>query len=120
MGFLGLSEIMVILLITLIVVGPEKLPELAQKLGRLVWQLKHSAEELRKELSLPSKDEIRTIEQEILEIKNSTNLITNPAKSLLDQSELTPNLNEQNFKTCEELSEETNVSKENPRDSEKK
>ncbi len=53
---LGFSEILVILCIALVVVGPDKLPELAQKLGRMIWQVRHTSEEFRKEIGLSELD----------------------------------------------------------------
>ena len=50
---LGFSELLVILAVALIFIGPDKLPELAQKLGRFIWQVKHTSEELRREIALP-------------------------------------------------------------------
>lgn len=70
---LGLSEIIVILVVALIFIGPDKLPEVAQKLGKLVWQVKHSAEELRKELTLPDYDEFKKeniLKKEFDDLKN--------------------------------------------------
>lgn len=68
---LGISEIILILVVAIVFVGPEKLPELAQKIGRLVWQVKHSAEELRKEIALPKLDsDFNPIKDEIEELKN--------------------------------------------------
>jgi len=69
---LGISEIAVILAVALIFIGPDKLPEVAQKLGRLVWQVKHSAEELRKEITLPgyNPDSQDILKKEIEDLKN--------------------------------------------------
>ena len=51
---LGFSEILVILIVTIVFVGPDHLPGIAQKLGRIFWQVKHSAEEFKKEIAIPS------------------------------------------------------------------
>ncbi len=78
---LGLSEIAVILVIALIFIGPDKLPEVAQKLGKLVWQVKHSAEELRKELTLPDYDEFKKeniLKKEMDDLKNIKDSILKP------------------------------------------
>jgi len=69
---LGFSEILVILALALIVVGPDKLPELAQKLGRIIWQLKHTAEEFRKEIALPPLDLDNPLKREIDDLKKLT------------------------------------------------
>ncbi|PIE00951.1 MAG: twin-arginine translocase subunit TatB [Acidobacteria bacterium] len=48
---IGLPELLVILAVALIVVGPDKLPELAKNLVRILAQLKQGAEELKTELN---------------------------------------------------------------------
>ncbi len=48
---IGLPELLVILAVALIVVGPDKLPELAKNLARTLAQLKQGAEELKTELN---------------------------------------------------------------------
>lgn len=75
---LGFSEILVIAAVALIFIGPDKLPEVAQKLGRIIWQIKNSSEELRKELTIPGyseskekiKSELNELKTEILEEDN--------------------------------------------------
>ncbi len=44
---IGPMEIIVILIVTLIVVGPEKMPELARALARLMRDLRHAMNEVR-------------------------------------------------------------------------
>lgn len=43
---IGLPEVLVILIITLIVVGPERLPELAAQIGKVVRQIRQYAAEV--------------------------------------------------------------------------
>ncbi len=47
---IGLPELLLILAVALIVVGPDKLPELAKNLAKTLAQLKQGAEELKTEL----------------------------------------------------------------------
>ena len=47
------------MVVILVVVGPDKLPEAARTVGRTVWQMKHLLEELRREASLPSLEDIK-------------------------------------------------------------
>ncbi len=52
---IGLPELLVILAVALIVVGPDKLPDLAKNLARTLAQLKQGAEELKTELTEAAK-----------------------------------------------------------------
>ena len=51
---LGFVEILVILAVVLIVVGPDKLPEFSRTLGRTMWQLRRTADEFKREVNLSS------------------------------------------------------------------
>ena len=55
----GPLELLIILAIALIVVGPEKLPELARSIGRAIGQLRQVQEEVRDAVSLGLDDEVR-------------------------------------------------------------
>ena len=44
---LGMQELLVILVIALIVVGPKRLPDLAKSLGRALAEFKRTADEFR-------------------------------------------------------------------------
>jgi sec-independent protein translocase protein TatA len=48
---LGMQELLIILVIALIVVGPQKLPELAKSLGRGFAEFKRTADEFRGSLT---------------------------------------------------------------------
>ena len=56
---LSISEIFVIAVVVLLVVGPERLPEFMQVLGRNIWKIKHATEELKSNLNIPSLDSIK-------------------------------------------------------------
>ncbi|MCI4397976.1 MAG: twin-arginine translocase TatA/TatE family subunit [Acidobacteria bacterium] len=60
MGSVGTPEILLILLIALLVFGPQKLPELGKSLGRAVREFKKASSELQE-----------TLEREVDEIKRS-------------------------------------------------
>ena len=51
---LGMPEILLILAIALIVIGPKKLPELAKTLGRAMGEFKRSAQELKRSIDVES------------------------------------------------------------------
>jgi|UniRef100_A0A7V4JR45 sec-independent protein translocase protein TatB len=84
---IGFSEAVIIFLIALIVLGPEKLPEIGKFLGKLSLELKKSMEDIKRELEIEEvekevKEEIKEVKKEIEEIKEaSTQIIENPLKS---------------------------------------
>jgi Tat protein translocase TatB subunit len=49
---LGLSELLIILAVALIVLGPKKLPEVARSLGRGLAQFRRASEDLRRSILL--------------------------------------------------------------------
>ena len=53
---LGFTEIIVVLVIALLVLGPKHLPEAARTLGRTVGMLRRTLDELKHEVSLPPLD----------------------------------------------------------------
>lgn len=56
---IGMPELMVILAVALIVLGPRKLPEIARALGKGISEFKRATSDL--------KDEIRKVEEEVEE-----------------------------------------------------
>ena len=53
---LGFGEILVILVIVLLVFGPEKLPDIARTLGKTLAELRRSVDDIKHELTMPSID----------------------------------------------------------------
>lgn len=64
---LGFAEILVILVVVLLVFGPERMPEIARTLGRASWQLRKAANEFRSEMEGPLQLE-REMKQELREL----------------------------------------------------
>ncbi len=56
---IGLPELIVILALALIVLGPEKLPQVARQAARFINELKKASDEFKKELELDKLDDIR-------------------------------------------------------------
>ncbi len=71
---IGFPELVVIFVVALIVVGPERLPEMARHLARLVVEFRKATEELKKELALDEVDEARN---ELEELREKVNLPLN-------------------------------------------
>ena len=64
MGSLGIQEILLILVVALLVIGPEKLPDLAKALGRAFAEFKRATEDLKKDLNVESMlkvDEVKRV-----------------------------------------------------------
>ncbi len=49
---IGITEILIILVIALIVLGPQKLPDIARALGRAVGEFKRATEEINSTLNV--------------------------------------------------------------------
>jgi sec-independent protein translocase protein TatB len=60
---IGFSEALIIFFVALVVLGPERLPEVGRFLGKLSLEFKKAIDELRKEL------EIEELEKEVEETK---------------------------------------------------
>lgn len=70
---IGMPEMLLILAIALIVIGPKKLPDLAKSLGRAFAEFKQATSELKESLEIDSelKDIKTTFDDMSSEIKNA-------------------------------------------------
>jgi Tat protein translocase TatB subunit len=66
---IGYSEIAVILLFALIVIGPRKLPQLMRDIGRVLGQLRRTADDLRREVMFS---------EEITEFRDAVKSVVDP------------------------------------------
>ncbi len=106
---LGGSEILVILIVALIFISPDKIPEIAQWLGKTIWKVKHTAEEFRREVAIPSLGlDKNSFKDEMRELKDLNNSIRQGLESPLKT--LGSSLLEDDHQPC--LEEATNVEKE--------
>ncbi|NPA48820.1 MAG: twin-arginine translocase subunit TatB [Thermodesulfobacteria bacterium] len=68
---IGFPELVVIFVVALIVLGPERMPQMAKQLARWVNEVRKAADELKKELAAEEiekgKDELEKVRQELLE-----------------------------------------------------
>lgn len=53
---LGFTEVLVIMAVALLVLGPERLPGIARMLGRTAAQLRRATDEFKRELNIPEVD----------------------------------------------------------------
>jgi sec-independent protein translocase protein TatB len=65
---LGYSEILVIAIIALIVIGPKRLPELLRNVGKVMGQLRRASDDLRREILFS--DEVKDMRDAINDAVN--------------------------------------------------
>ena len=75
---IGLPELIVIMVIALVVIGPSKLPELAKALGKGLAEFKKASQEIKDSFNL---------DEEIKTIKNDTIDTINDFKDSLDEED---------------------------------
>ncbi len=67
---IGFPELVVIFIVALLVLGPERLPQVARSLAKWVNEFRRAADELKKELGAEeleqSRDELQKVRQELL------------------------------------------------------
>ncbi len=96
---IGIGELVVIFLIALVVIGPDKLPEYARQLGKALGELKKSTsglnEEIRKdvivplnEAAQPLREAVEPINDSVTQIRSDMNKVSktieNPAAAMKD------------------------------------
>ncbi len=94
MGRIGWGEFLIIVIIAAIVLGPEKLPELGQALGKAVRSVKKYVSETANELA--DVDELREIQKDVRSIqedvtsigRNLERSITEPEKPEADAEDI--------------------------------
>ena len=78
---IGLPEIFIILVIALVVLGPEKLPDLARAIGRGVGEFRKATDELKSTLN--SHDDLRELKDNLSKAKDDmSDILRNPARDL--------------------------------------
>ena len=68
---IGMPELLIILAIALIVIGPKKLPDLARSLGRAFNEFKKATQEIKDSLDID--DEINEFKRPLDDMRNSFN-----------------------------------------------
>ena len=78
---IGMPEMLLILAIALIVIGPKKLPDLAKSLGRAFAEFKRATSELKESLEIDSelKDIKTTFDDMSIEIKDAIDVDVDPS-----------------------------------------
>lgn len=73
---LSLSELVLILAIALVVLGPKRIPEVARELGRFVAMLRNTMDEFKRDVALPKID----LQQELRKVVTPMPEKTEPEK----------------------------------------
>ena len=85
---IGITELVVILLLALLVVGPERLPEMGRKLAEILRDLRKAYDNLTSELG----PELRSIQHTTQELRESVESVTSipkdTLKTVIDAAEL--------------------------------
>lgn len=92
---IGMPELILILVIALIVIGPEKLPDLARAIGRGVGEFKKATNELK--ATLQEDDELKELKHSLSEAKaEMTDLVRESSKGI-DVKDLKESLTDGSF-----------------------
>jgi len=82
---LGFQEIVVIVILAVLILGPKRIPEVAQTVGKLLRDLQHAADDVKKELARPVEDLKREMSKPVEDIKNKlTGQVDDIKKGLTD------------------------------------
>lgn len=73
---LGMPEILLIMAIALMVIGPKKLPELAKTLGRSMGEFKNAAQDFKR--SIDMEETVKKFEEPTKNVRETINEITDP------------------------------------------
>jgi sec-independent protein translocase protein TatB len=77
----GITELVLILLLALIVVGPERLPELAQQLGKTLRDVRKMYENLASDLG----PELMTLQESTKDLRDSVESVRSIPKDMVQQ-----------------------------------
>ncbi|NOT16197.1 MAG: twin-arginine translocase subunit TatB [Methylotenera sp.] len=86
---ISFSELVVIAVVALIVIGPEKLPKIARTLGALMGRMQKYAAQIKEEVNREARfEELQQLQQEIKNVANQTqSSLQNAAQGMTQQVE---------------------------------
>ena len=109
---IGTSEMIVVVLVALVVIGPDKLPYYAKKLGQALSQLKKYSDDLTKEVKDsivdPVKEVAEPVKQVTQPIKEAQDSLSNELKDLKKSFSFSGTASTQQKPAAEQPSEGTN------------
>ncbi len=86
---MGVPEILLILAIALIVIGPKKLPELAKSLGRAMGEFKRATNDFKESLEIDKFDDIKSTVDDLNDSIKETVDITSEDQNISPPPSLT-------------------------------
>jgi Tat protein translocase TatB subunit len=91
---IGMPELLLILAVALIIIGPKKLPELAKTLGRTLGEFKRATNDLKESIQVETGlddvgDEFKRVERDIEDATAYADEAPSSAKTPADQSDRT-------------------------------
>ncbi len=93
---LGFGEILVVLLIALVFLGPEKIPETASTLGKWFYELKHSLEDVKSAFEKDFKDKKDKPDSSFAKGNKSSLVNSNSEKSEIPLAQIATSGHEEN------------------------
>ena len=84
---IGMPEVLLILAVALIVIGPKKLPDLAKSLGKAIGEFKKATHELKQSIDINSdlkgvKDKFEDMDDSIREVVDDVSTPSNDGKKV--------------------------------------
>ncbi len=114
---IGFSELIIVLLIAFLVVGPKDLPKVARWLGRMVKKLKQMINEVKKEtgwddLEKEIKDTKTDLNQSVKDLKKDLDITSELKDASADLNKSLNSVKDELHQTGKEIQEETKEIKE--------
>ena len=114
---IGFSELIIVLLIAFLVVGPKDLPKVARWLGRMVKKLKQMINEVKKEtgwdgLEKEIKDTKTDLNQSVKDLKKDLDITSELKGASADLNKSLNSVKDELHQTGKEIQEETKEIKE--------
>lgn len=103
---LGMPEILLILAIALMVIGPKKLPDLAKTLGRALGEFKKAAHEFKNSIDMEST--VKEFNEPLKNVKDDLKVFSDPLNQSIDKVNTLSDQPEQTSVPAKELSDTMN------------
>lgn len=103
---LGMPEILLILAIALMVIGPKKLPDLAKTLGRALGEFKKAAHEFKNSIDMEST--VKEFNEPLKNVKDDLKVFSDPLNQSIDKVNKLSDQSEQPSVPAKELSDTMN------------